>query len=290
MQFGIMFANAVFGRPRDAAGLGRIAETHGIESLWTVEHTIVPADYQSRYPYSADGRMPGGENSPIPDPLVWLAFVAASTERLRLATGIVILPQRNPMTLAKEAATLDVLSEGRFTLGVGIGWLAEEFAAMGVSFDDRGARTDEYIAALRALWRDDESTFSGDFTRFERALSYPKPTQRVDGAPSVPVVIGGHTKAAARRAGRIGDGFFPAVATPEELAGLIDVMRAAAVDAGRSPDSIEITAGGPPDLDTAKRLADLGVSRQVLPPLGFDLDTIDTQLKQFADTVIATVG
>ncbi|HZJ27879.1 MAG TPA: LLM class F420-dependent oxidoreductase [Acidimicrobiia bacterium] len=233
MLSGIMFANAAFGRPSDAAGLGRIAEQHGIESLWTIEHTVVPADYQSRYPYSADGRMPGGENGPMPDPLIWLAFVAASTERLRLATGIVILPQRNPVILAKEAATLDVLSNGRFTLGVGVGWLAEEFAALGVPFDDRGRRTDEYITALRSLWREDEPTFSGEFASFERALSHPKPTQQIDGAPSVPIVIGGHTKAAARRAGRIGDGFFPGLASPTKLEELINAMRVAARDAGR---------------------------------------------------------
>lgn len=290
MQFGIMFANAVFGRPRDAAGLGRIAERHGIESLWTVEHTVVPADYQSRYPYSADGRMPGTEAGPIPDPLIWLSFIAASTERLRLATGIVILPQRNPVILAKQAATLDVLSEGRFTLGVGVGWLAEEFAALGVSFDDRGPRTDEYIAALRCLWREDEPTFSGKFTSFERALLHPKPVQQIDGARSVPIVIGGHTKAAARRAGRLGDGFFPGVTSYEELRELVDVMRAAATDAGRNPNAIEITAGGAPDVETVKRLGDLGVSRLVLPPLGFDLETLDTQLARFADEVIATVG
>lgn len=284
-----MFANAVFGTPDAALGLARLAEKHGIESLWTVEHTVVPAGYESRYPYSADGRMPGTEDTPIPDPLVWLAFLASATDRIRLATGILILPQRNPVTLAKEVATLDVLSGGRVTLGVGVGWLAEEFAALGVPFDDRGLRTDEYVGALRALWREAEPTFVGEFARFERALCYPKPVQRVDGATSVPIVIGGHTKAAARRAGRIGDGFFPGVYTTAELVPLLETMRAAARDAGRDPDAIEVTSGGAMDPDAVLRFADLGVSRIVLPPLGFDLETLDTQLGHFADNVIGKV-
>jgi probable F420-dependent oxidoreductase len=285
-----MFANAVFSSPEGALGLARLAEKHGFESLWTVEHTVVPAQYRSAYPYSADGRMPGTEDHPIPDPLVWLTFVASATERVRLATGIVILPQRNPVTFAKEVATLDVLSGGRVTLGVGIGWLAEEFDAVGIPFDERVARTEEHVGALRALWREPEPSFHGRFTSFDRALCYPKPVQQVDGAPSVPIVIGGHTRAAARRAGWIGDGFFPAVYTAEDLAPLLDAVHAAARDAGRDPEAVEITSGGPMDADGVRRFADLGVSRIVLPPLGFDLQTLDTQLGTFSDSVIASVG
>jgi hypothetical protein len=123
----------------------------------------VPADYKSPYPYSPDGRMPGAEDSPIPDPLIWLAYVAAATERIKLGTGILILPQRNPIVLAKELATLDRLSAGRLLLGIGLGWLGEEFDAIGVPFGDRGARADEYVAALRALWTEDAATFHGEY-------------------------------------------------------------------------------------------------------------------------------
>src|SRR5437868_15530476 len=133
MKFGVMFANVgPYVEPDMAAAFGRIAEEHGIESLWAVEHVVVPADYQSQYPYSPTGRMPGPEESPIPDPLIWLTYLAASTRTLKLGTGVLILPQRNPVVLAKELATLDVLSKGRTILGIGVGWLEEEFNCIGI--------------------------------------------------------------------------------------------------------------------------------------------------------------
>ena len=286
MKFGIMFANVgPYVQPDTAVAFGRMAEAHGIESLWTVEHVVVPGDYQSEYPYSPTGRMPGPEESPIPDPLIWLAWVGAATTTLRLATGILILPQRNPVVLAKELSTLDVLSSGRVELGVGVGWLREEFDALGVPFENRGARTDEYIDALRCLWREEEPCFEGRYARFDRAKSYPKPHQG-----TIPIHVGGHTRAAARRAGRLGDGFFPGRATDEHLAQLLDEMRAGAKDAGRDPDAIEVTAGGVMDLDGVRRFADHGVDRVVLPPLGFDLDTLREQLGRFSENVIEKIG
>ena len=128
------------------------AEKAGFESIWTVDHVVVPSGYRSRYPYDPSGRLPSGEDAPFPDPLIWLAYVAGTTSTIRLATGILILPQRNPLVLAKELATLDYLSSGRVTLGVGIGWLKEEFEALGIPFERRGERTEESIAAMRALW------------------------------------------------------------------------------------------------------------------------------------------
>ena len=286
MKFGIMFANVgPYVQPDMAVAFGRMAEEHGIESLWTVEHVVVPGDYQSEYPYSPTGRMPGPEESPIPDPLIWLAWVGAATTTLRLATGILILPQRNPVVLAKELSTLDVLSSGRVELGVGVGWLREEFDALGVPFEDRGARTDEYIEALRCLWREEEPCFEGRYARFDRAKSYPKPHQE-----TIPIHVGGHTPAAARRAGRLGDGFFPGRSTDDDLVPLLDEMRAGAKDAGRDPDAIEVTAGGVMDLDGVRRFAAHGVDRIVLPPLGFDLDTLREQLGRFSENVIEKIG
>ena len=286
MKFGILFANVgPYVQPEMAASLGRIAEEHGFESIWTVEHVVVPGDYQSEYPYSPTGRMPGPEESPIPDPLIWLAWVGAATTSLRLATGILILPQRNPVILAKELATLDVLSGGRVELGVGVGWLREEFDALGVPFEDRGPRTDEYIEALRCLWREEEPCFVGRYANFDRAKSYPKPNQG-----SIPIHVGGHTMPAARRAGRLGDGFFPGRSTDDELGPLLDTMRASARDAGRDPGAIEVTAGGAMDLDGVRRFGDLGVDRVVLPPLGWDLDTLREQLARFSENVIQKAG
>jgi probable F420-dependent oxidoreductase len=271
VKFGIMFANVgPMAYAEGAIAIAQSAEAGGFESLWTVEHTVVPAGYQSAYPYSDTGRMPGPEDSDIPDPLIWLSFVASATSTIRLGTGILILPQRNPVTLAKEVATLDRLSGGRVELGIGVGWLEEEFDALGVPFSDRGKRTDDHVAALRALWTQDQASHHSAYTSFTNAISRPRPTQG-----SVPIVVGGHSQAAARRAGRLGDGFFPGKGDHAELAALIEVMRATAVEHGRDPDAIEVTAGGngalgSKALDEVKALADLGVSRVIVPPLSFD--------------------
>lgn len=284
MKFGIVFANSGPAAQGDyAVGFAQAAEAAGFESMWTVEHVVVPAGYASSYPYSADGRMPGGEDVDIPDPLVWLSYVASATTTLRLGTGILILPQRNPVILAKEVATLDRLSGGRVELGIGVGWLREEFDALGVPFERRAQRTDDYVGALRALWREPEASYTGEFARFEHLKSFPKPAQ----AGGVPIVVGGHTPAAARRAGRLGDGFFPAGGGLDELPPLLDEMRAAASEAGRDADAIEITAGGATDAEGVKRAADLGVSRMVLPVFGRDLESVRRRLAAFGDEVIA---
>lgn len=284
MKFGIVFANTGFAAtPDGAASLGQIAEEAGFESLWTVEHVIVPADYQSAYPYSPNGKMPGSEDNPIPDPLIWLTWVAANTRTINLATGILILPQRNPIVLSKEVATLDVLSGGRALLGVGVGWLKEEFDAIGVNFDDRGAITDEYMQALRVLWTEEEATFHGRWTSFERAKMNPKPA-RADG---VPLHVGGHSKAAARRAGRHGDGFFPAKGSIEELSALFEVARVAAREAGRDPSAIEMTCGGAMDVEGVKRFADIGADRLVVPAFGRDAESYKAMLGGFGENVIS---
>ncbi|MGI8793518.1 MAG: LLM class F420-dependent oxidoreductase [Acidimicrobiales bacterium] len=284
MQFGIVFANT--GRavdPDGAIALAQIAEEAGFDTLWTVEHVVVPSGYESAYPYSPTGKMPGSEDSPIPDPLIWLTWVAAATRRIKLATGILILPQRSPAVLAKEVATLDVLSKGRVILGVGVGWLEEEFDVIGVPFAERGARTDDHIEALRAFWTEAEPTYKGRFTSFENAKSYPKPVQE----GGVPIVIGGHSPPAAKRAGRLGDGFFPASAKFEDLEGLLDVMRKTATEHGRDPDAIEVTAGGAMDVDGAKRYQDIGVRRLVVPALGRNEEEWKQVLGTFGEQVIA---
>jgi len=285
MKFGIMFANVLgFTGAEGATAIAQAAEEAGFESLWAVEHVVVPAGYKSEYPYSDSGRMPGTEDVDIPDPLVWLTYVAAETQRIRLATGILILAERNPVVTAKEVATLDMMSNGRVTLGVGAGWLREEFDAIGVPFERRGKRLDENIEAMRALWTQDKPTYHGEFVSFTDAISRPRPAQG-----SVPIVIGGHTDVAARRAGRLGDGFFPGKGDFEHL---VSVLRAAATEAGRDPDSIELTSGGedalgPNALDGVARLADLGVERIVIPPLAFDAGNIRDALARYGDEVIA---
>jgi probable F420-dependent oxidoreductase len=256
MKIGIAGANiAAFAERDHAVALARTAEAAGIESLWTYEHIVVPGVYRSAYPYSSSGRMPDAR---FADALDWIAFLSAVTERLAFGTGMLILPEHNPVELAKRTATIDRLSGGRLFLGVGVGWLKEEFESLGVPWERRGARTDEYIQVMRRLWAAGESTFTGRFVQFRRTLCFPKPLQ----VPGIPVIVGGHSEAAAARAGRIGDGFYPAV-PPDRLAELLRIVRRSAQEAGRDPAMIEITAGAGQDCDadTVKRYQNLGVTR-----------------------------
>lgn len=259
LKFGLRYCNTGrYTNPARAVELVQAGEEAGFESAWTVEHTVVPGGYESTYPYSPDGKMAGGtDDFPLPDPLIWMAYVAAATSRIRLATGILILPQHNPVITAKQVATLDHMSGGRVLLGIGVGWLAEEFAAIGASFDDRGPRTDEYVAAMRELWTSPAPTFHGDYVNFDAAHCQPQPAQG-----SVPIIVGGHSRAAARRAGRIGDGFFPARGASEEL---INLARTTAIEHGRDPEAVEITASLPEDLETIPQLAAIGVKRLLVP-------------------------
>lgn len=272
MKFGLMFVNTGMGSTAAGArGLATRAETLGFESLWAVEHVVVPSGYDSKYPYDPSGKMAGGaEAFDLPDPLIWLAYVAAATETIKLATGILILPQRNPLITAKEVATIDALSGGRVILGVGVGWLQEEFEALGVPFADRGRRHDDYVEAMRALWQHDKASVHNTYANFDNCISLPSPARG-----TVPIVIGGHTKKAAQRAAAIGDGFFPGSAGLDELGALFDLVRAECAAAGRDPAEIELSAGGGGrDLDSMSRhieqLEAIGVSRVLLPPLPGD--------------------
>jgi probable F420-dependent oxidoreductase len=260
MKFGLRYASlGRYSNGPAAVELAQAAEAAGFDSLWTVEHVVVPAAYQSRYPYSPTGKMGAGlEDFPIPDPLIWLAYVASATRTIKLGTAILILPQRNPVVTAKALATLDHLAGGRrVLLGIGVGWLAEEFAALGVPFEDRGARTDEYVAAMRALWSQERASFKGRYVSFDDVFCRPLPAER-----RIPVIVGGDTKAAARRAGRLGDGYFPARGAPAEL---LAEMRRAAGEAGRDPAAIEVTLSAPTEPAEIEALARLGVSRVAVP-------------------------
>ncbi len=259
MKFGLRYVST--GRyvdPTQAIELAQAAEAAGFESLWTVEHTVVPGGYGSAYPYDDSGKMAGGRDDiPLPDPLIWMAYVAGVTKRIKLATGIMILPQHNPVTVAKQVATLDHMSGGRILLGIGVGWLKEEFDALGVPFEARGRRTDEYMLAMRELWGAEKPTFDGEFVSFKDAYCRPQPANG-----QVPIIVGGHSNAAARRAGRLGDGFFPARGASEEL---FDIARAAAKEAGRDPDKLEITVSMPDSLDDIPALSAIGVDRVLVP-------------------------
>ncbi len=288
MKFALHFGNNTFPDLASAHRLVRLAEAAGFDSVFAVDHVVLPDRYDSTYPYSATGRLPGNSSSALPDPLIWIASVAAVTTRLRFMTGVIILPQRNPFVLAKQVATLDHMSGGRFELGIGVGWLKEEFAALGVPFERRGKRSDEYIAAMRALWAKDGASFAGEFVNFHGMSCNPKPV-----AGSVPIIVGGHSEAAAKRAGRLGDGFFPSIGSQVDTVPLFDVVRRAAEAAGRDPASIEIIAGCPDLLPASgkdsraavEERARHGIGRIVLPVHAFT-PNLEESLARFGETVI----
>jgi len=229
-------------RPQVIRAVATAAEAAGFATLWAGEHVVLVDEPRSRYPYSADGRIAVPADADWLDPLLGLSYVAAVTSRIGLATGVLLLPEHNPVLAAKQAATLDVLSGGRLTLGVGIGWSAEEFAALGVPFARRGHRTAEYVDAMRALWADDVTSFHGEFVGFDAIRVNPKPVH----GRRIPIVLGGNSDAALRRVAAFGDGWYgfnlPAAAVAERLATLAGYCR----DRGR-----ELT-----ELSTAVALSD----------------------------------
>jgi probable F420-dependent oxidoreductase len=263
-------ADGVTADPDWMVGFATHLERCGFESIVVVEHTVLVTRYDSVYPYDSSGRVGLAPDCPIPDPLDLLAFLAGHTSRLGLATGVLVLPNHHPVVLAKRAATVDALSGGRLRLCVGVGWLKEELEACGAEFDSRGRRADEQLAVLRALWADQPHGVShhGEFFSFDDVMCYPKPIA----AERLPIHIGGHSRAAARRAGRLGDGFQPLGVAGPQLASLIALMRAEASSAGRDPAALEVSLGHTVtkiDAERAARLIDQGADRIVLamPPM-----------------------
>jgi probable F420-dependent oxidoreductase len=218
----------------DAGGFAKALEDMGFASLWLPDHVVVFEQYAPNYSYSPDGLPPFGPRQGWFDPLYGLAAMAATTERVRLGTNALILPQRNPVLLAKEITALDHLSGGRINLGVGLGWSPEEFAAMGVPFERRGARCDDYIKAMTTLWTDEVATYEGEFVSFTGAVQLPKPVQ----SPRPPVIIGGQSPAALRRAATLGDGWSSWMLPPDQIADTLAGLDAECEKAGRDPSEL----------------------------------------------------
>jgi probable F420-dependent oxidoreductase len=244
------------------AEVSAAAERCGFATLWSGEHVVMVDQSTSRYPYSADGQIAVPAQADWIDPMIGLAFAAAATSTIGIATGVLLLPEHNAVHLAKQAATLDTLSGGRFTLGIGIGWSREEFDALGVPFERRGARTAEYVAAMRTLWRDDVASFGGEFVSFESVRVNPKPVRD----RRIPIVLGGNSDAALRRAAAWGDGWYgfnvddvPAAA--ERIATLQALCR----EADRDPDELRLAVAlRDPQRSDVAALAELGVDELVV--------------------------
>jgi probable F420-dependent oxidoreductase len=286
MKFGLAFASSIAVDHQASMEICRRAEAAGFESLWGGEHVIMPSKIESSYPYTADGKIPAMPDTPIPDPLIWLAFAAAAAPSMRLGTCILIVPQRNPLILAKELATLDQLSGGKVELGLGVGWLEEEFDALGVPWARRGARNDEYIEAMRTLWSGPEVEFHGEFVDFPKVTCSPRPVQ-----PTIPILVGGDSDVAIRRAARLADGYFPGEGDVDRLAALITRVRQAAEDAGRDPDEIEINAMFSTQMTDpvagVEKFTELGVGRIMVPAFFFAGDGGLDRMDEFAGRTIA---
>jgi probable F420-dependent oxidoreductase len=239
------------------------AERLGVATLWVPEHVVLLDQYASRYPYSPDGQLPAPTHAPILDPFLALTCMASATSKIRLATGICLVPEHNPLVLAKVAATLDFLSGGRFALGVGIGWLEEEFTALGIPWERRAQRTREYIEAMRTLWGDEVSNYSGELVKFAGVRSFPKPVQ----GAKLPVFFGGESAPALRRVAEYGDGWCGFNLSPAEATVKIKKIEGLLAANGRKRSDIEIAVSPYSQQitrDDLKRYRDAGADEVVL--------------------------
>jgi probable F420-dependent oxidoreductase len=235
MQVGLHALGIGAGARRDIIdAVARCAEAAGVATLWAGEHVVMVDEPLSRYPYSDDGRIAIPSDADWLDPLVALSFAAAATSRIRLATGIMLLPEHNPVLVAKQTASIDVLSGGRLSLGVGVGWSAEEFAALGVPFAGRGRRMDEYIDVMRLLWHDDVASFHGEYASFDSIRVNPRPVHD----RRIPIVIGGNGDAALRRAARTGDGWYGFYLSLDETAERLATLHRLCAEHDRDPGEL----------------------------------------------------
>jgi probable F420-dependent oxidoreductase len=309
MEFGCVFPNR--GPMATPTNLGRVAEAAealGYDTMWLSDHIVIPTEVKSFYPYDPSGKMPFNPSEPYWEPLTVIGYVAGRTSRLRLGTSVLILPYRNPIVTAKMLATLDVLSNGRVTVGAGVGWMEEEFKAIGLdTYARRGAYSDECIRIYRELWTKDNPSFQGEFHQFSNIRCEPRPVQ----PGGIPIWIGGHTPQAIRRAGRLGNGWQPLVQRPPadlppaEMQEKIAQLRAFAEQAGRDPQDITLAMGssiqftdgattGPRSLftgtpahigDTLRRYQELGIQNFRCDFPSSSLDGLLQAMERFATEV-----
>jgi probable F420-dependent oxidoreductase len=265
--------------PAAAGAVARAAEEAGYESLWTAEHVVLPDPQVPPSPVPA--------RTPFLDPAVSLGYVAAHTRTIRLATGIIILPQRNPVVLAKELASVDVLSGGRLIFGIGAGYLRPEFDAIGASFEDRGERTDEYLEAIQALWSQEKPRFAGRFVSFEGIDAQPRPIQK----PHPPIVVGGMSPPALRRSVRYGNGWYGFAldldATARCIQGLREAQQRVERPAALGELEISVTPSTPIDADNVRRFQDLGVKRLVVLALGRSAEDLIAAVEKTASAMLS---
>jgi probable F420-dependent oxidoreductase len=258
----VKFGTRLYGIEPDAVVAKAVhAEELGFESLWRGDHLLLPDRVSSTYPHAAGGAAPFSPSAPLLDVLTLLAYVAHATTTIRLGTGIFVLPLRDPVAVARSVQTLDILSGGRAMLGVGVGWLAEEFELVGKDFRTRGSVTNEAIAVLKTLWTDPAPAFEGRHFRLAGARFEPKPVQR----PHPPILAGGESEAALRRAASLCDGWYGHRPAPEEAAAVVARLRALREEHGRADAPFEVTIRVRPTVsrDDVRRFEEAGVDRVV---------------------------
>ena len=282
MKVGIIPVNIGVESVEQIVGLAKLAESLKYESVWTFEHVIVPIDYESKYPYNSSGKMGMPPETNFVDPLIALTAVAAVTEEIRLGTGVNILSQVNPLYMAKQAASLDFVSNGRFMLGVGIGWLKEEFEALGVPYEKRGARFDDYVAGMRKIWSEEVVEHESEFISWHGFKSYPLPIQN-----PFPVVMGGVKGKIFERTAQLGNGWFAPTGDPSELKEHLESLKIECDKVGRDVGEIEITCMWPGQggRDFLEELSSVGVGRVVVPMMGAADPT--EHLQSIAETAIS---
>ena len=266
----------------------QLAEELGFDALWVSDHVVVPRSLDSRYPYSRDGSFPVSPDVPLMEPLATLLFAAAITERVKLGTTVLVIPMRNPIVTAKQLASLDVLSNGRLILGVGAGWMEEEFKILGVPFERRGARTNEYIRLIKALWTEENPSFEGKFWQIKDVGFSPKPLQK----PHPPIWTGGHSAPALRRAGRLSDGWHAVGVSPDTLREQFQEVQRHAKEAGRDPASLTLSVRPRVRLDDPAKTIELlrsyrevGVSHVVLEMFAPDMDRVRSLMETLANEI-----
>jgi probable F420-dependent oxidoreductase len=283
VQIGLMVASASpFATPEYLQAFGEAADEHGFSTIWVPEHVVLFDEYESRYPYAENGRVPAGGDTGMLEPLDTMAFLAAVTTGVRLATGICLVPQRNPVYTAKQVATVDWLSNGRVDFGIGIGWLREEFDAVNVPWEQRAARTVDYVAAMRAMWCDEISEHSGPFYELPACRVYPKPVQR----PHPPVFYGGESDPALRRVADAGDGWIGFDHTPETAAERIAVLESFLTERGRTRNDVTAVVSPymrPVESSALPGYRDAGADQVVLPAFAFDPDSIRVTIARLGD-------
>jgi probable F420-dependent oxidoreductase len=288
MKIGLIGFNIGPSSGKDTIELAQQAEAVGVESIWTFEHVMIPLVYESKYPYTKDGKMGVDPETNMIDPLINLAAVAAATTTIRLGTGVNILPQVNPLLLAKQAASLDFISSGRLMLGLGLGWLEEEFNAMGVPFSGRGRRNDDYIEAMRKVWAGGVVEHESEFISWHGFKSFPTPVQ-----DPLPIIIGGSKGKAFERIAKYAQGWYAPTAGLNQLERELQSLTQVCAQFDRDPSEIEVSTMWVPQMepDKVQAYADIGVDRLIVPMAalaGMGATPVD-RVKRFGDEVMAKI-